>query len=118
MNTRELRLTQFDDQIYTAFRQEFPNMNIQHLNEDDMKSPEGKSKWRSLIEKFKHIENFDFGTLIRTDANKEFSPENSILVVRIEFYAIEIARNREGYNDEIRLKFKPKPRDESQDIPI
>lgn len=48
------------------------------------------------------------GTLIRTDASKEFSPENSILVVRIQFLAIEIARNREGFNDDIRKLYAKK----------
>lgn len=44
------------------------------------------------------------------DASKEFSPENSLLVVRIQFLAIEIARNIEGYNDEVYRKFRPAPK--------
>lgn len=34
-----------------------------------------------------------------------------MLVTRIQFYAIELARNREGINDDIRWKFKPKKDD-------
>lgn len=33
-----------------------------------------------------------------------------MIVTKIQFYAIELARNREGHNDQIRLKFKPKTR--------
>ena len=31
-------------------------------------------------------------------------------MTKIQFYAIELARNREGHNDKIRGKFKPKVR--------
>lgn len=48
------------------------------------------------------------GTLIRADASKEFSPDNSILVVRVQWMAIEIARNREGFNDNIRSLYAKK----------
>ena len=33
-----------------------------------------------------------------------------MLVTRVQFLCIEIARNREGHNDTIRKNFKPKPR--------
>ena len=32
------------------------------------------------------------------------------LVSKIQFYAVEVARNREGLNDSIKTKFKPTPR--------
>ena len=35
---------------------------------------------------------------------------NSVIVTKIQFYAIELARNREEHNDKIRGKFKPKIR--------
>lgn len=107
MNTRDLKLTPFDDQIYTIFRQEFPTFNVDKVNEQDMKSAPAKIKWRAFIEKFKMIDCFDFGTLLRVDSRKEFGPDNSLLVIRVEFYAIEIARNREGCNDGLRLKYRP-----------
>lgn len=72
-----------------------------------MKNPEGKTKWRVFCEKFaKAIEDYSFGTLIRADASRGYDEHNSILVPRIQFYAIEIARNREGVNDDLRKKFK------------
>lgn len=33
-----------------------------------------------------------------------------MIVTKIQFYAIELARNREGHNDQIRLNFKPRKR--------
>lgn len=71
-----------------------------------MKSPKAKERWRGFIKQFDKLNDFDFGTLIRIDASKEFSPDNVLLVVRLEFWAIEIARNREGCNDGLRKKYK------------
>lgn len=98
----------YDDIIYKAFREEFPDLKIDVLNEDDLKSGSEKLKWRNFIEKFNKIDEFSFGTLLRADASKEFSPENSIFVVRVQFLAIEIARNLEGFNDSIRKHYAGK----------
>lgn len=78
-----------------------------------MKSPEGKMRWRNFCERFKKfIEDYSFGTLLRADAAKDYTEANSILVSRIQFYAIELARNREGVNDNIRKVFKREKKDE------
>jgi len=45
------------------------------------------------------MKNYNFGTLIRKDVQGENNETNYILLIRIQFYAIEIARNREGLND-------------------
>ncbi|CAG5087666.1 Similar to Pbdc1: Protein PBDC1 (Mus musculus) [Cotesia congregata] len=104
-----LKLTPHDDLIYKSFREVFPSLSIAKLSEDEMKSPEGKNKWRPFCEQFKDIiEDYSMGTLLRADCTDEYSEQNSILVSRIQFYAIELARNREGLNDLIRQKFKPK----------
>ncbi|CRK93093.1 CLUMA_CG006601, isoform A [Clunio marinus] len=105
VDPRLLKLSPFDDIIFTAFRDEFPDLKVDVLNEDDLKNDLSKMKWRNFIERFNKLEDYSFGTLIRADASKEFSPENSIFVVRLQFLAIEIARNREGFNDSIRNKF-------------
>lgn len=105
-----IRLTPYDDQIYQTFRQDFPNLKVNILSDNILKSPEAKQEWRQFAEKFNKLEDYSYGTLMRANAAEEFSPENSILVVRIQFLAIEIARNREGYNDEVHLKFKPIPK--------
>lgn len=106
VDPKYLRLTPHDDLIYKTFRDEFPDLDVTVINEDELKSSEGKSKWRPYCEKFKNIvEDYSYGTLLRSDASKAYSEENSILVIRIQFYAIELARNREGINDIIRKKF-------------
>lgn len=46
------------------------------------------------------------GTLLRVDAAGDYNQENTTLVPRIQFFAIEIARNREGHNTVIKEKFK------------
>ena len=43
-------------------------------------------------------------------SSEDYEEVNSSLVTKIQFYAIELARNREGHNDKIRGKFKPKAR--------
>lgn len=58
----------------------------------------------------KEVEDYSFATLVRLDPSEEYSEPNTILVTRIQFFCIEITRNREGQNDSIRTKFKPKPR--------
>lgn len=103
-----LKLTPHDDIIYKAFREEFPDLKIDVLNEDDLKSGSAKTKWRIFIERFDKLEDFSFGTLLRADSSKEFSPTNLIFVVRVQFLAIECARNREGCNDSIRKHFAGK----------
>ncbi|XP_057333023.1 protein PBDC1 [Microplitis mediator] len=109
VDPKHLKLTPHDDQIYKAFREAFPTLSVDKINEDEMKSPEGKNKWRQFCEQFKDtIEDYSMGTLLRADCTDEYSEKNSILVTRIQFYAIELARNREGFNDSIRQKFKPK----------
>lgn len=45
------------------------------------------------------MDNYNFGTLIRKDSQRGYSDSNSFIVLRIQFYAIELARNREGFND-------------------
>ncbi|XP_026857549.2 protein PBDC1 isoform X2 [Electrophorus electricus] len=95
-----LKLTKADDLIYTKFREEFPDLNIQILDPELLKSTEAKEKWRPFCNHFEGIvEDFNYGTLLRLDCQKDYTEENTIFATRIQFFAIEIARNREGYND-------------------
>lgn len=60
-----------------------------------------------FCEKFKNIiEDYSFGTLLRADTKGDYSEANTILVPRVQFYAIEIARNRAGLNNQVKKKFK------------
>lgn len=103
---RSLKLTKFDDEIMTEFEACFPDIynnkdgSLQIINESEMKSPEGKEAWRKYIAKFeKQIADFNFGTLIRTNSEEDYTERNTMFITRIQFYAIEICRNRKGLND-------------------
>lgn len=113
----KLRLTKMDDEIYEHFKQEFPDFDpAATINEDDMKSKEGKAKWRNWMNQYeKKISDYNFGTIIRSNPKFEYDKDTTIFGkllfyywgfhgnnrklmerdskgVRMHFYAIEIAR--------------------------
>ncbi|KAJ8588044.1 DUF757-domain-containing protein [Rhizopogon salebrosus TDB-379] len=103
---RTLKLTKLDDEIYehtmSAFSElsEDEHANLVKLDEDWLKSETGKKRWREFCQAYeKKVKDYNFGSLIRTDARQEYGETNTIFVTRIQFYAIEIARNRLGLND-------------------
>lgn len=59
------------------------------------------------------VSDYNFGTLIRTDASDEYTQFNTTFVTRMQFYAYEIARNRRGLNDWIYDKAKEEEKKES-----
>lgn len=109
----KLRLTKYDDEIHEHFNKEFPDYDLKAtINEDDMKSKEGKERWREFINAYeKKVEDFNYGTMLRANPSWEYgeketifgrtnietfswykTADNCIPVVRMQFYAIEIAR--------------------------
>ncbi|KAF5373438.1 hypothetical protein D9615_009493 [Tricholomella constricta] len=103
---RELKLTKFDEEIFNHTIEFFPefsendNAKLIKLDEEWMKSEDGKKRWRTFIQMYeKKVKEHNFGCLIRTDARQEYEETNTIFVMRMQFYAIEIARNRLGLND-------------------
>ncbi|EER22949.1 hypothetical protein D8B26_004531 [Coccidioides posadasii str. Silveira] len=97
----KLRLTKLDDEIYEHFRNEFPGFDVKGtIDEDQMKSKEGKEKWRNFAMAYeKKVNDYNFGTLLRKNPKWEYGEKETMFVIRMQFYAIEIARNREGLND-------------------
>ncbi len=100
----KLRLSRLDDQILEHFNREFPDFDpAQDLDEDSMKSKEGKEKWRKFSLVYEkgdnRIEDYNFGTMLRKSHKTEYGEKETIFAVRMQFYAIEIARNRAGLND-------------------
>lgn len=97
------KLTKHDDDIFQTLMEDFPEFKdpkkVAEISEDEMKNATGKTRWREFCDKFKEIEDYNFGTLLRIKADEEYSQDNTIFAVRIQFYAIEIARNRYGLND-------------------
>uniref|UniRef100_A0A7M4FS23 Polysaccharide biosynthesis domain containing 1 n=2 Tax=Crocodylus porosus TaxID=8502 RepID=A0A7M4FS23_CROPO len=97
-----LKLTKVDEEIYTAFRDRFRHLRIDVLEPEELKSEPAKEKWRPFCMQFEGVvEDFNYGTLLRLDCSKDYTEENTIFATRIQFFAIEIARNREGYNSVI-----------------
>ncbi|XP_071828150.1 protein PBDC1-like isoform X2 [Apostichopus japonicus] len=113
VDSRILKLSDRDDLILEDFCKDFPNFEISLVKEDHLKKPSAKVKWRTFCNRYKEeIKDFNQGLLIRLDCKKDYSEENTILVTKIQFLAIEIARNREGLN----LHFwKTKRKDELQE---
>ncbi|KAM0717726.1 hypothetical protein Q7P37_007578 [Cladosporium fusiforme] len=97
----KLRLTKIDDEIHEHFLKEFPDYDLKAtINEDEMKSKQGKERWRSFINTYeKKVDDFNFGTMLRANPAEEYGEKETIFAVRMQFYAIEIARNRAGLND-------------------
>ncbi|KAK6366056.1 hypothetical protein LTR64_008483 [Lithohypha guttulata] len=96
-----LRLTRMDDEILEHFKKDFPDFDpAQTIDEDKMKSKEGKEQWRNFVNQYeKKVEDFNFGTMLRKNPQTEYGEKETIFAVRMQFYAIEIARNRAGLND-------------------
>ncbi|GAB7358521.1 hypothetical protein MBLNU230_g2584t1 [Neophaeotheca triangularis] len=104
----KLRLTKIDDEIHEHFLQEFPDYDLKAtINEDEMKSKAGKERWRNFINAYeKKVDDYNFGTMLRANPAWEYGEKETIFAVRMQFYAIEIARNRAGLNDWVHEKAK------------
>lgn len=103
-----------DDEIYKDVKKTFPDLNFAKFKEDDLKSEKSKAEWREFCGRYKHIEDFSLGSLLRMDSSKDYSEDNTIIAIKIQFLAIEIARNRDGHNSDLRKNFKPTPRKPKQ----
>jgi len=110
MRGSTLKLTKYDDEIYEHFKKEFPEFDpTATINEDEMKSKEGKERWRKFIAEYeKKVDDYNFGTMLRANPKFEYGEEETIFAVRMQFYAIEIVRNRDGLNDWIYEENHPK----------
>ncbi|KAK4246563.1 hypothetical protein VTI28DRAFT_8373 [Corynascus sepedonium] len=96
-----LRLTRLDDEIYEHLKKDFPEFDpAETIDEDKMKSKEGKERWRNFMMAYeKKVDDYNFGTMLRANPKWEYGKDETIFVPRMQFYAVEIARNRLGLND-------------------
>ena len=109
----KLRLTKMDDDIHNDFKATFPEFDPKEtIDEDKMKSKEGKEKWREWMMKYeKSVDDYNFGTMLRSNPKFEYGEKETIFgkssyrravrsygltllvqAMRMQFYAIEIAR--------------------------
>lgn len=97
----KLRLTRMDDEILEHLKKDFPEFDpTEPIDEDKMKSKEGKERWRKFVSEYeKKVEDYNFGTMLRKSPKSEYDEKDTIFALRMQFYAIEIARNRAGLND-------------------
>ncbi|XP_055337554.1 protein PBDC1-like [Paramacrobiotus metropolitanus] len=109
VDPRRLRLTDHDDRLYTDFKKSFPDFHLSPLVIEELKSDEAKEKWRTFMKEYENdVADFNYATLLRIDANQDYSETNTIVVPRVQFVVLEVARNREGFNDELRAKYGKK----------
>lgn len=73
-------MTKIDDEIYENFQKTFPDFDAKAtVNEDEMKSKEGKEQWRNFINQYdKKIEDFNFGTMVRASPFTEYGEKETI----------------------------------------
>ncbi|KAK9463959.1 putative polysaccharide biosynthesis protein [Lipomyces oligophaga] len=100
----QFHFTNMDPQIYEEFIEAFPEYStaesVAVIDEDVIKSPTNKRRWHAFISKYeKTVKDYNFGTLLRTDVKAEYGESTTMLSVRMQFIAFEIARNRHNLND-------------------
>ena len=80
MRGSKLRLTKIDDEILAHFQKEFPEIDIgETIDEDKMKSKEGKERWRNFMMKYeKTVEDYNFGTMLRANPTFEYGEKETI----------------------------------------
>ena len=78
-------LNRIDDEIFEDLSAKFPELvtepyeTLIKLDEDWMKSADGKKRWREFIEQYKDkVKDYNFGSLIRTDCRDEYGERNTI----------------------------------------
>jgi hypothetical protein len=69
-----------DDDIYEHLKRDFPEFDpAAKINEDAMKSKEGKKKWREFMMAYeKKIDDYNFGTMVRNSPNVEYEQDTTI----------------------------------------
>ncbi len=109
-----LRLTKIDDEILEHLQRDFPEFDAaETIDEDAMKSKEGKERWRNFMMAYeKKVDDYNFGTMLRSNPKWEYGEKETIFgacpcevrgvgwsglltadaVPRMQFYAVEIAR--------------------------
>lgn len=94
----QLRLTKMDTEIYESFMAEFPDFDpAATIDEDQMKSKAGKEKWRNWVNQFeKKVEDYNFGTIIRTRADAEYDQDTTIFGESGIFFGCGSLREKRG----------------------
>ena len=80
MKGSTLRLTKMDDEILQHFKEDFPGIDVKEtIDEDKMKSKEGKERWRKFMMKYeKTVDDYNFGTILRSNPTYEYGEKETI----------------------------------------
>ena len=105
-NGRKPRDRRFTDSLHAKFINFEPNPPTVTTRKRNgyvyIQNKEGKEKWRNWCEQYKErVQDYNFGTLLRLDPTDDYTEKNSCFALRVQFLAIEIARNKEGKNQKI-----------------
>ena len=85
MRGSTLRLTKMDADILEHFRRDFPEFDpAETINEDKMKSKEGKERWRNFMMAYeKKEDDYNFGTMLRSNPRFEYGEKETIFGSRL-----------------------------------
>lgn len=75
-----LRLTKIDDEILDHLKRDFPEFDpAETIDEDKMKSKEGKERWRNFMMAYeKKVDDYNFGTMLRSNPKWEYGEKETI----------------------------------------
>uniref|UniRef100_A0A914XSA9 Polysaccharide biosynthesis domain-containing protein n=1 Tax=Panagrolaimus superbus TaxID=310955 RepID=A0A914XSA9_9BILA len=104
VDTNKLKLTKDQTEVYDKFRELFPKLNVEKVSDQELKG-DNKAIWAEFCECFNFIEDYNLGTIMRIDASGVYNSENTLIVPKIIFLAIEGARNIEGINEKFKSQY-------------
>ncbi|CAG9536430.1 unnamed protein product [Cercopithifilaria johnstoni] len=104
-NTKELTIHKKFSVIYDKFREIFPEMNVEKVTEIELKG-ENNQQWFIFCEYFKEVEDYNIATIMRIRVDGAYIESNTIIVPKIIFLAVKVARNKEGLNENCKKSFK------------
>ncbi len=69
-----------DDEIHEHFKRELPEFDPREtIDEDKMKSKEGKERWRNFMMAYeKTVDDYNFGTMLRANPKFEYGEKETI----------------------------------------
>jgi len=106
-----------DHWIYKRFRASFPFLDVSTISWDDLNNEFSRLQWRSVLTAMEGtLYLFNIITLLRTDSRGGYGTRagvgfqgsdfdgDHLLVPRGQFVMIELARNKEGHNHNLRAQ--------------
>lgn len=83
-----------DNRLLLKFRGAFPLLDVAELCDDDLKEGRAQDDWRRFLEK--ESTGAEELTMLRCRSAGSYTDENMMLVPRLQFMCIEVAREGEG----------------------